>query len=51
MKFLFVMAIWMLMAAVLVGGVVMAVNGSLWLLGLGFLAFVLALGKIGCLSH
>ena len=45
------MAIWMMMAAVLVGGVVMAVQGSFWLLGVGFLAFVLALTKIGCLTH
>jgi hypothetical protein len=51
MKLLIVMAIWMLMAAVLVGGVVMAVQGSLWLLCVGFLAFVLAIAKIGCLTH
>ncbi len=39
------------MAAILVVAVVMAVHGSFWLLILGFLGFVLAVAKIGCLSQ
>ncbi|MGA3181958.1 MAG: hypothetical protein ABSF38_16585 [Verrucomicrobiota bacterium] len=51
MKLLFVMLVWMVMALLLVGGVVLAVKGSLWLLAVGVVAFVLAVAKIGCLSH
>lgn len=42
---------WLVMAAILVTGVVMAVHGSFWLLILGALGFVVAVAKIGCLSH
>lgn len=51
MKLIFVMFVWMLMALLLVGGVVLAVKGTLWLLVVGLVAFVLAIAKIGCLSH
>ena len=39
------------MAAVLVTGILMAMKGSLWLLALGLLAFIVMVAKIGCLSH
>jgi hypothetical protein len=51
MKILLVIFVWLLMALVLVGGIVLAVKGSLWLLVLGLIGFVLAVAKIGCLSH
>ncbi|MGD1083982.1 MAG: hypothetical protein ABSA47_04425 [Verrucomicrobiota bacterium] len=51
MKIFVVMFVWMLMALILVGGVVLAVNGSFWLLALALAGFVLAIAKIGCLSH
>jgi hypothetical protein len=50
-KIFFVIFIWMLMAAVLAAGIVLAVKGSLWLLAIGTLCFILAIGKIGCLTH
>lgn len=39
------------MGGVLVSGVVMAVHGNFWLLGLGFLAFIGGITKFGILSH
>ena len=46
------MFVWVVMAAVLVGGIVMAtVSGSFWLLGLGVLMFVAACTKWGILPH
>lgn len=51
MKFLFVMLIWLIMAAVLVTGVVLAVNGHFWLLGLGTLAFIGGITKFGVYGH
>ena len=51
MKLLLVMFAWLVMALLLIGGVVMAVLGSFWLLALGVAGFVLAIAKIGCLSH
>ena len=49
MKLLCVYLTWLAMAAVLATGIVMAVNGSPWLLILGALGFVLAFAKLGCL--
>ena len=51
MKIFAVMFVWLLMALILTVGVVMSVHGSLWLLVLGIVGFVLAVAKIGCLSH
>lgn len=42
---------WIIMGAILVTAVVMAVHGSFWLLILGALSFIVAVAKIGCLSH
>ena len=39
------------MGAVLVKGLLMAVNGSVWLLIVGLVGFIVLVGKIGCLSH
>ena len=52
MKFFFAIFVWLLMAAILFGGVLAAVlKGSFLLLILGVAAFVFAIAKIGCLSH
>lgn len=53
MKFLAAIAVYLLTGAVLAGGILQAVKGNLWFLVIGFLVFVVALGKIGCLpkSH
>jgi hypothetical protein len=51
MKLMLVIFVWLVIAAVLAAGIVMAAKGSFWLLALGVLAFVIAVAKIGCLSH
>ena len=51
MNLVWIFLIWLGMIAVLATGIVLAVKGSPWLLILGFLAFVLAFAKIGCLHH
>ncbi|MCI0747427.1 MAG: hypothetical protein L0Y58_18640 [Verrucomicrobia subdivision 3 bacterium] len=43
--------VWLIMAAAIAAGIVMAVKGSVWLLILSLLAFILLVAKIGCLSH
>lgn len=51
MKLAMAFLVWILMAAVLITGCVMAVHGKFWLLGLGTVGFIVLVGKIGCLSH
>ncbi len=51
MKFLMAILVWLIMAAAIAAGIVMAVKGSVWLLILSLLAFILLVAKIGCLSH
>jgi hypothetical protein len=51
MKIFGIMFLWALMAAVLVAGVVMAVNGSFWLLIVGALVFIGLMTKVGILPH
>ena len=51
MKLFLAFVVWILMGVVLTKGVLMAVHGSLWLLGLGLLAFTALVAKIGCMSH
>jgi hypothetical protein len=51
MKFFLAVLVYLLMAAVLGGGILMLVNGKPWLLIVGLPAFVIAFGKLGCKSH
>lgn len=51
MKLLLAFLVWIAMGAVLVKGLLMAVNGSMWLLVVGLVGFIVLVGKIGCLSH
>jgi hypothetical protein len=51
MKLVLAWLVWLGMAAVLATGLVLAVKGSPWLMILGFLAFLLAFAKYGCLHH
>jgi hypothetical protein len=51
MKLTLAFAVWIGMGAILAKGLLMAIGGSFWLLGLGLLGFVLLVAKIGCLSH
>jgi hypothetical protein len=51
MKFAFVLFLWILMALTLVAGLVLAVDGRPCLLCVGVVAFILAVAKVGCLTH
>jgi hypothetical protein len=51
MKLVFAVAVWLIMGAIISTGLVLAVNGSPWLLLAGVLGFIIAVGKIGCASH
>ncbi len=49
MKFLLAILAYLLIGLVLGWGILLAVHGNPWLLILGFLAYVVAFGKLGCL--
>jgi len=51
MKLALAVLVYSLMALVLGGGIVLLVAGEPWLLIIALAAFVVAFGKIGCLSH
>jgi ABC-type methionine transport system permease subunit len=51
MNFFVVLLVWLVLAAVLVTGVVLATKGSVWLLVVGFLSFLFAFAKWGCATH
>jgi len=51
MKLVYAFAIWLTMGAIIGTGLLLAVNGSPWLLIAGVLGFIFAVGKIGCASH
>jgi len=51
MKFLLAIVVWLIMAAVIGSGVVMAAQGSVWLLVVSVLAFIVMVGKIGCATE
>ena len=42
---------WLVIAAVLVTGIVLAVKGTFWLLIVGALAFLAVFAKYGCAAH
>jgi hypothetical protein len=49
MKFLFAILAYLLIGVVLGWGILLAVKGNLWLLIAGFITYVVAFGKLGCL--
>lgn len=51
MKLFLAFVVWIGMGAVLVKGMLMAVDGHAWLLAVGVLGFVALVAKIGCLTH
>ena len=48
MKFFAAILVFLFVAFILSWGILQAVHGHFWLLGIGALAYVLALSKIGC---
>jgi hypothetical protein len=51
MKFFLAILVWLIIGTILGLAVFMAAKGSLWLLGLSLVAFVFAVGKIGCAPY
>lgn len=51
MKFLLAIMVWLIMGAVIATGIILAFKGTLWVLILSLLAFIVMVAKIGCLSH
>jgi hypothetical protein len=51
MKFFLACLVYVLVAALLAWGMLLAIAGKPWLLIAGLVAYLLALGKIGCASH
>ena len=51
MKLIYAFAVWLIMGALIGLGLLLAVNGSPWLLIASVLGFIVAVGKIGCMSH
>jgi hypothetical protein len=49
MKFIGAVLAYLGIAFVLGWGILLAVKGNFWLLGIAFLTYVVAFGKIGCL--
>jgi hypothetical protein len=49
MKFLLAIVAYLFIALVLGWGILLAVKGQLWLLIVGFLAYLFAFAKLGCL--
>lgn len=43
--------VYLIMGALLSVAIVMAVKGTLWVLGVMVVLFVFAFGKIGCMHH
>lgn len=51
MSFFLAILTWFIMGVILVTGVVFAVKGTFWLVIAGMLLFILAVAKVGCLTH
>ena len=51
MNFLLAFLVWLVMALVIGMGVVMAAKGSVWLLVISLLVFIVMVGKLGCATH
>jgi hypothetical protein len=51
MKFFLPLVVWLVMAAVITTGILMAVGGKgVWLLALCIVGFIVMVGKYGCLT-
>ena len=51
MKLIYAFAVWLIMGALIGSGLLLAVNGTPWLLLASMLGFIIAVGRIGCMSH
>ena len=51
MSFFVAVGAWLIIAAILVLGIVLAVKGTAWVLVVGALGFIFAFAKWGCAAH
>jgi hypothetical protein len=51
MKFALAIFVYLLIAAVLCGGILLLLAGKPWLFIVGLVAYIVAFGKIGCMTH
>jgi hypothetical protein len=51
MSFIAAVGAWLVIAALLVLGIVLAVKGTAWVLVVGALGFLFAFAKWGCATH
>jgi F0F1-type ATP synthase assembly protein I len=51
MKFALAILVYVLMGVVLGAGILLTVAGKPWFLIAAFVAYVVAFGKIGCMTH
>ena len=51
MKFFLAIVVYLLIAAVLSWGILLMMHGKPWLLIASVIAYVVAFGKLGCMSH
>jgi len=51
MKFALAILVYLIMATILGAGILLLVAGKPLLLIIGFIAFVVAFGKLGCMTH
>jgi len=51
MKFALSILVYLLIAAVLCGGILMLLAGKPWLFVIALVGYIVAFGKIGCMTH
>ncbi|HEX3890477.1 MAG TPA: hypothetical protein VHX90_06455 [Verrucomicrobiae bacterium] len=51
MKFALAIFTYLVMAVILGAGILLSTHGNPWLLIIGVIAFVVAFGKLGCMTH
>lgn len=51
MKFALAILVYLLVGLILSAGILLLLAGKPWLLIIGLLAYVVAFGKIGCMTH
>lgn len=51
MSFFGALLVWLLIAAVMVGALVWATHGAIWVFAIAMLAFIVCFARYGCMSH
>jgi hypothetical protein len=51
MKFALAILVYLLMGLVLCAGILMLLSGKPWVFIIGLLAYIVAFGKFGCMTH